>query len=141
MIWESTKKRLAEIQKLAGRSDMIGEDETIVEMPPDYCPAWEAGAELRAGQLVTYKGIKYLVLQAVTAQGHQPPDMENGAMLAIYKPYQGKEGYEWVYGEYCDIDYTRYYNGELYKAIQNPNANIYQPDQVPAVWEKVTVDE
>lgn len=59
-------------------------------------------------------------------------------MLAIYQPYQGKQGYQWVYGEYTEIGFTRYHNGVLYKAVQDPNANIYSPDQVPAIWEVVS---
>lgn len=84
--------------------------------------------------MVTYNGVKYLVMNAVTAQAHYPPDMENGAMLAVYKPYQRPYDCDWMYGEYCEVGYTRRDGGVLYRAIQDPGANIYAPSQVPAIW-------
>lgn len=136
-IWESTKKRLAEIQQLAGHADMSGEHETIVDIPPDFCPEWTPGMELKAGQLVSRNAVKYLVLQPTTAMEHQPPDMANGAMLAIYKPYQGRERYTWLYGEYTEVGFTRYEDEKLYVCTSDPGANIYPPSQVPACWEVV----
>lgn len=134
-IWESTRKRIAEIQSVMKKSDLTGENETIIELPSQYCPTWTPGEKYKPGRLVELNGVKYLIINEVTAAKHQPPDMANGAMLAIYKPYQGKYGYNWIYGEYCEVGYTRYDNGVLYRAIQDPNANIYPPSAVPAVWE------
>lgn len=133
----SAPARLADIQTLAAHADMTGEDETIIDMPAEYCPEWVDGMALKAGQPVRYKGIKYLVQQPVSAQAHYPPDMPDGAMLSIYKPYQGKHGYEWLYGEYCEVGFTRYDGGVLYVAVQAPGANIFRPSEVPAVWEVV----
>ena len=137
MIWGATKKRLAEIQTIMRNADMSEESATIIDIPVDYCPDWVADTKYKQGQVVSYKEIKYLLMQDTTSAAHYPPNMPNGAMLAIYKPYQGKLGYNWLYGEYCDVGYTRYDNGVLYRAIQNPNANIYPPSALPAVWEVV----
>ena len=136
-IWESTQKRIEEIRTLTKHSDMSEESGVIVDLPSQFCPEWVAGEAYVAGQLVAYNGVKYLILQPVTAQEHYPPEMSNGAMLAIYKPYQGREGNAWLYGEYIEIGFTRYDNGVLYRAIQDPGANIFPPSQVPAVWETV----
>lgn len=134
MIWESTKKRLAEIQTVMSRADLSGEDKTIIELPAQYAPEWAPGTTYAAGRVVTHNGIKYLVVNSVTAQAHYPPDMENGAMLAVYKPYQRPYDCDWTYGEYCEVGYTRWAGGVLYRAIQDPGANIYAPSQVPAIW-------
>ena len=134
MIWESTKKRLAEIQTVMSRADLSGEDKTIIELPAQYAPEWAPGTTYAAGRVVMHNGIKYLVVNSVTAQEHYPPDMENGAMLAVYKPYQRPYDCDWMYGEYCEVGYTRWDDGVLYRAIQDPGANIYAPSQVPAVW-------
>lgn len=134
MIWDSTKKRLAEIQTVMSRADLSGEDKTIIELPAQYAPEWAPGTTYAAGRVVTHNGIKYLVANSVTAQEHYPPDMENGAMLAVYKPYQRPYDCDWMYGEYCEVGYTRWDDGVLYRAIQDPGANIYAPSQVPAIW-------
>lgn len=139
MIWESTKKRLAEIQTVMGKADLTGEDKTIVELPAQYAPDWTPGETYAAGRVVAYKGIKYLIINGITAQAHYPPDMENGAMLAAYKPYQQPYDCEWMYGEYCEIGYTRWDGGVLYRAFADPGANIYRPSMVPAVWEVADV--
>lgn len=134
MIWEITKKRIAEIQTIVGKADLTGENKTIVDLPAQYAPEWAPGTTYAAGRVVTHNGIKYLVVNSVTAQDHNPPDMENGAMLAVYKPYQRPYDCNWMYGEYCEVGYTRWDGGVLYRAIQDPGANIYAPSQVPAVW-------
>ena len=131
----SAPARLAEIQVLSAHADMTGEDDVIIDLPVDYCPEWADGMVLTAGRLAAYNGVKYLLLQSTTAQEHYPPDMPNGAMLSVYKPYQGRERYTWMYGEYCEVGFTRYDGGVLYLAIQDPGANIFPPSQVPAVWE------
>lgn len=133
----STEARLSDIRALSAHADMTGEDKAIVDMPPMYCAPWEPGSTYKQGQLVSYYAVKYLILQTVTAQEHQPPNMPNGAMLSVYKPYQGRERYTWLYGEYCEVGFTRYEGAVLYRAIQDPGANIFPPSQVPAVWEVV----
>lgn len=133
----SADERLAEIQSLAAHANMTGEDKAIVNMPVSYATPWEDGLRFGVGRLLSYEGIKYLTLQEATAQAHYPPNMPNGAMLSVYKPYQGKHGYNWLYGEYCEVGFTRYEGEKLYSAIQDPGANIFPPSQVPAVWEVV----
>ena len=133
----SADERLAEIQSLAAHANMTGEDKAIVSMPVAYATPWEDGLRFGIGRLLSYKGIKYLTMQEATAQAHYPPDMPNGAMLSIYKPYQGKHGYDWLYGEYIEKGFTRYENGVLYRCYQDPNANIFPPSQTPNCWEVV----
>lgn len=136
-IWESTKKRLECIRVLTATADLTNEPKVIVDMPPNFCVEWEPGHTYKQGQLVSYNAVKYLILQTVTAQDHQRPDMANGAMLAVYKPYQGRERYTWLYGEYCEVGFTRYEDADLYYCKADPGANIYPPSQVPACWDKI----
>lgn len=131
----SAAARLGEIQTLAAKADMTGEDAVIVDLPPDYCPEWAAGSHYDTGKLRRYGNVKYLVMQGVDALEAYPPNMPDGAMLAIYKPYQGRYGYDWLYGEYTEVGFTRYENGVLYVCTGDPGANIYPPNQVPACWE------
>lgn len=134
---QSAPARLAEIQALVAHADMAGEDDIIVSLPVTYAAPWEPGKSYQRGRMVAYKGVKYLLQQDATAQEHYPPDMPNGAMLAVYKPYQGKHGFEWLYGEYCKEGFTRRENGVLYVCTAHPNANIFPPSQVPACWQIV----
>lgn len=133
----STEARLADIRALSAHADMTGEDKTIVDMPPMYCPEWVPGMELRQGQLVEHNAVKYLLLQNTAAMAHYPPDMPNGAMLSIYKPYQGRERYTWLYGEYIEVGFTRYEGAVLYRAYRDPGANIFPPSKTPESWEVV----
>lgn len=134
----STEARLDGIRELTASADLTDKHKTIVGMPPRFCDEWTPGMELKKGRLVELNAVKYLVVNDVTAQAHYPPDMPNGAMLSVYKPYQGKYNYTWVYGEYCEVGFTRYEDEVLYRCIADPNANIYPPSQVPACWEVVT---
>lgn len=130
----SAAARLGEIQTLAAKADMTGEDAVIVDLPPDYCKEWTADTEYKVGNLLSRNAVKYLVIQSTTSQAHYPPDMADGAMLAVYKPYQGRERYTWLYGEYTEVGFTRYDGADLYVCIADPGANIYPPSQVPACW-------
>ncbi len=125
------------IKTLTAKADLTDQSEAILDLPTQYVPNWidYVGSTLSAGTLVAYGGIKYLVIQSVTPIASQTPDMTG--MLAIYKPYQGKYDYDWIYGEYSEVGFTRYYNEKLYTAIQGPGANIYSPDLVPSIWEEV----
>ena len=134
---ESAAARVADIRVLTATADLTNEPKVIIDMPPNFCVEWNPGTTYRQGQLVSYNAVKYLILQTVTAQDHQRPDMANGAMLAVYKPYQGRERYTWLYGEYTEVGFTRYEDEVLYRCIADPNANIYPPSQVPACWEVV----
>lgn len=126
------------IKALTAKADLTDSADTILDLPNKYVPEWSdyIGTQLSAGSLVAHNEIKYLVLQTLTSIESQPPS--DTGMLALYQPYQGKYNYTWVYGEYTEIGFTRYHNSVLYKAIQDPNANIYSPDQTPAIWEVVT---
>lgn len=134
---ELVEQDLDAVAAVAAKADLTGENELILDMPTEYCAEIVWGTQYPKGRLLAYKGVKYLVMQPVTAAEHQPPDMENGAMLAIYKPYQGRAGYKWIYGEYCEVGFTRFDGDVLYRAKSDPGANIYPPSLVPAVWEAV----
>lgn len=134
---EMVEEDLNAVAAVAAKADLTGENDLILDMPTEHCAPWIVGETYAAGHLRAYDGVKYLIMQPVNAAEHQPPNMPNGAMLAIYKPYQGREGYNWVYGEYCEAGFTRYDNGVLYRAKSDPGVNIYPPSAVPAIWETV----
>ncbi len=126
------------IMRLVQLANLSESPDVILDLPNQYATEWSSyiGKVISVGTLVTHKDVKYMVLQTVTPIESQSPDMQG--MLAIYKPYQGRDNYPWVYGEFTEIGFTRYHNGKLYKAIGDPNANIYSPDQVPAIWSEIT---
>ncbi len=134
---ELVEEDLEAVAAVAAKADLTGENALILDMPTDHCAAWKVGETYKTGFLRSYDGVKYLIMQPVTAAEHQPPDMPNGAMLAVNKPYQGREGYAWIYGEYCEAGFTRYEGDVLYRAKSDPGANIFPPSQVPAVWDKL----
>lgn len=133
----SVAARLGDIRALVASADLSEKPDIIIDLPPQYCDEWVPGMELKKGRLVEYNAVKYLLVNDVTAQLHYPPDMPNGAMLSVYKPYQGKYNYTWLYGEYCEPGFTRYEDGKLYLCYQDPVANIYPPSQNPNCWKVV----
>lgn len=114
----------------------------ILDMPTGYVPEWVAGKQYAAKNLCLHNGVKYLVMQPVTAQAHQPPNMPNGVMLAIYKPYRDSGRYPWLYGEYCERGFERSDVGYWWRlTAADAGANIYPPSVVPAIWSKLEVVE
>lgn len=117
-------------------------NEDILEMPPGFIPDWTPGQLYKANNLCMHNGIKYLIIQPVTAQAHQPPDMPNGVMLSIYKPYRDNKRYPWMYGEYCERGFERSDAGYWWRlTAADAGANIFQPSYVTAIWERLEAVE
>ncbi len=140
----SVKERLQEIKSIMARATYAeGEHEALINVRISDCPEWQnfIGEGLSKGRVVLHNDIKYLIVQDVTSVlESQPPNTEG--MLSIYKPYRDSNEYEWLYGEYVEVGWIRYIVDESnniirYEAIQNPNANIYSPETVPAIWSQV----
>ncbi len=138
----SYSQRLKDLQKLSLLANLTNENELIVSLPNNCITKFEdvIGKLLPIGTVVTYNNIKYLVMQSVTPIETQPPNATG--MLAIYKPYRDSDEYPWLYGEYVEIGWIRNVVNEndkivRYRAIQDPNANIYSPEIVPNIWEVV----
>ena len=154
----SVEQRLKEIQNIMSKAIFTEKDSAdIVNIRITDCPKWQdyiyrepiegeevVNKSLEKGMIVEHQGVKYLVMQKIaTVLESQLPNATG--MLALYKPYRDSEEYEWLYGEYVEIGWVRYtVKGTeqepivtRYKAIQEPNANIYSPELVPAVWQVV----
>ncbi len=117
-----------------------GSYEQILDIPYKLIDDWVPGRTYKSGQLVLKDGVKYLVLQDnITAMAHQPPDLPDGAMLAVYKPFRDVTGvYEWLYGEYCPKNCKRTWGGKLYIVKQTEaGANIFPPPMLPAIWGEI----
>lgn len=55
---------------------------------------------------------------------------------------ENKDWYpEWVYNEKVEIGDIRRYNDKLYKVHNNAGDNLYPPDEVPAVWNEISLEE
>ncbi len=130
MILEQAFERKRQIQDITARANLSGQNQLILDVPADFAPEWQPDKDYTAGKLLSYNGVKYLVIQAVRSLLVYPPDMSGGAMAAIYKPYQGGYGYEWLAYEYTEVGFTRFWNGKLYECISPPNANNFPPDTV-----------
>lgn len=74
----------ARTQRSAVQAESFSAAEFAVFARAGLFDAWAAGAKYQAGERLVYEGRVYEVVQAVTAQGHQPPDA--AGMLAIYRP-------------------------------------------------------
>lgn len=133
--YKTWQERLAEIQNEFAKTT-TRTDAEIVELWKHFAKPWSdyIGESLEEGAVVSKYEVKYKVMNKIDKVLEiQPPDGDG--MLALYKPYRDDGLYEWLYGEYVEVGWQRVWNDVIYTAIQDPNANIYNPDLVPAVWE------
>ncbi|MFR9496685.1 MAG: hypothetical protein SNG81_10015 [Rikenellaceae bacterium] len=109
--------------------------ELAQDIPNTSVRSWESymGETLPIGKMVSYGGHNYVTTTAIQVIDAYTPDVA----INNFQPHQGKYCYTWIYGEYCEIGFTRYHNGVLYEAIQDPGANIYSPNLAPAIWNEV----
>lgn len=107
-------------------------------------PEWIVGTKYKAKDIVSRKSVPmiYEVIQAVTAQNHQPP--ESLGMLAIYRPIPKKNDdgtLDYVYGMTGITNMIVRFNGRKWKYIPaGGTAVIYDPSTaIPAVWQDLGV--
>ncbi len=131
----SYEEYVAQEKRIYAKANLTGESDIICARDAEMFPNWEdlVGTSVPAGTVCAHEGVKYLVAQAVTPIESQAPGDEG--MLAVYKPYRDGDVYPWLYGEYIEIGWQRSVGDVVYTAIQDPGANIYSPELVPAVWE------
>ncbi len=136
----SYSRRITDLQKLSLLANLENQNELIVNLPKDCITNFNdvIGTLLPQGTILYHNGIKYLTIQPITPLASQTPD--SIGMLAHYKPYRDGQEYEWLYGEYVEIGWVRYVTDEdgnvtRYRAVQDPNANIYSPELVPGIWQ------
>ena len=114
----------------AARMIPLGDDASALTLSP-LCPEWEAGAQYEAGDIVNRDGQAYRVVQAVTAQEHQPPESEG--MLAVYRPlmpeHEGTKEDPIPYLDGMDVESGKYYSydGKLYRAAADMPACVWPP--------------
>ena len=96
---------------------------------PEAFRAWTAGEQYAANEIVTHGGKVYRIVQAATAQEHQPPSA--AGMLAIYRPLvlsaAGDESDPIPFEYGMDAENGKYYSfgGKLYRC---------KADMKPCVW-------
>ena len=121
-------------------------DETALQMKVLF-PTWEealaAGTALIANTCITKDGVLYRVVQNVTPQAHQAPDMEG--MLAIYRPIDEthagtkEDPIPWRYGMDCLAGQYYTYENKLYRVQTGGNMIpcVWAPDSGIWQWEEV----
>ncbi|GHV28111.1 hypothetical protein FACS18948_6630 [Clostridia bacterium] len=131
----------AAVPMLRKQAAESADDATLADVAGLF-PLWESGAAYKVGTIVRHYDKLYRIAQNHTAQAHQPP---NGAgMLAIYTPVQppAADGQilDWISGETLSVGDKRRdpTDGKVYQTIQNPNANVWEPHIVPAIWEAIS---
>lgn len=130
-------------RQTAVRAIPLDDDKTALTVAP-ACPEWAAGTHYEAGDIVNRNGQPYRVIQAVTAQEHQPP--ENAGMLAIYRPIEVTHGGSFddptPYRDGMDVETGKYYtyNGLLYQAQADMKPCVWPPD-TPGLWQWRPVTE
>lgn len=124
-------------RQAAVRAIPLDDDKTALLVAP-ACPEWAAGEKYEAGDIVNRLGQSYRVIQAVTAQEHQPP--ESAGLLAIYRPietaHDGSIDDPIPYVNGMDVETGKYYtyNGLLYQAQADMKPCVWPPD-TPGLWQ------
>jgi hypothetical protein len=122
------------------------DDSAILEMS-ELFTEWKGGTSYKIGDILRHGAALYRVAQDHAAQAHQPPDA--AGMLAIYTPVQlpaspGVDNvFDWISGEtfpddaWQGIQRRDPSDGEVYRTIQSPGANVWEPHTAPALWQIV----
>jgi|GEM_PF-6330066 len=137
---ESYASNIPQTLQTLSANAFVNDPPALLDMPAVAFDELVVDGNYTAGHVGLWNGVKYLCRQNVLLQAHQPPDMANGAMLAIWQPFQDKGKHPWLYGEYVERGFQRQdpLDNEWYVLnADNAGANIYPPSQVPAIWKKV----
>ena len=101
----------------------------VAEALPEAFRTWTAGDQYAANEIITHNGKVYRVVQAATAQEHQPPGA--AGMLAVYRPLvlsaSGTASDPIPFENGMDAETGKYYSfgGKLY---------LCKTDMKPCVW-------
>lgn len=144
---KSEKIISAAMQRQMAQTATFTANEYKVLAEAELFPVWTAGETYAKGDRIQHNGIVYEVVQAVTAQSHQPPDMTG--MLAIYRPIS-EAGHEegdgtkenpinFILGMDCEKGKYYYFNGKTYLAVQDMKPCVWEPGSAgtAAVWQEV----
>lgn len=91
-------------------------DETALESMAVY-PRWQPGATYEKDERVRYDGKLYRIMQAHTAQAHQPPSIYTASLYAeVSKPSEGTQDNPVQFTIGMALEYGKYYseNGKTY---------------------------
>lgn len=109
----------------------------------DY-PAWEAGKAYEAGDLFLYEGQPGFVRQAHTSQDTWRPFTTGTESIYGARPRQGPDGvYPYVYNMKSEVGMRvrSAKNSAVYVALQPADPLLYDPADVPALFEKEETEE
>lgn len=104
----------------------------------DY-PNWEVGVAYEANQLFMYEGKPGFVRQAHTSQAHWIPFTTGTESLYGARPRQLPDGtYPYVYNMKVEVGMRvrSEKDSEIYEAIQPSDPLLYDPADVPALFNK-----
>jgi hypothetical protein len=114
--------------------DIEALDDDEVDAVAALYPAWISGIPLAVGDIVSFEGLLYRVIQAHTTQSDWAPPIVPALFNRVREP-QDNSPLEWVAGESVSVGDERLYQGTLYRAIQAHTTQAdWTPPAVPALW-------
>lgn len=135
---ESVHNEVTQLSKVVFAKDLT--DEEKEELNSQY-PEYEVGASYQAGDVISYDGELYEVVQPHTSQADWKPD----STLSLYTPYLKGEiadkeiVHEWrqplgAHDAYQTGDKVLF-EGEVYESVID--ANTWSPEGYPSAWRLV----
>ena len=110
----------------------------------DGLPHWEAGRAYAKNELFTYAGMVGYARQAHTSQGHKAPFSTGTESLYGVRPVPDDYGvYPYVYNMRLEVGMRvrSAQDGAVYVAIQPADPLLYDPADVPALFDKEETEE
>lgn len=95
--------------------------------------AWQTGINYQIGDIVTYNGIDYIVIQAHTSAAHWVPNL----VTSLYSVYEGQPPDDglWHAGVDYEVGDVVEYNNQKYITRQSHTSQSdWTPDIVPALF-------
>ena len=105
-------------------------DETALESMAVY-PFWQPGATYEKDERVRYDGKLYRIMQAHTAQAHQPPSIDTASLYAeVTLATEGEDAQHPIeYHGNMELFNGKYYSqdGVTYRCTRNSAVPLYNP--------------
>lgn len=94
---------------------------------------WQAGVNYQIGDIVTYNGVDYIIIQAHTSAAHWPPNL----VVSLYSVYDGPPPDDglWHVGVDYEVGDVVEYNDQSYITRQaHTSQSDWTPNIVPALF-------
>jgi len=139
---EKIDEMFAQMTEIVQNTSFLNTRNKILKLPYTLFKLWESGKNFTTNEVLQHEGVKYFVIKAPNNNQNTIPPSEP-SMIDNFRPFTDVDDKEWIYGEYVENGFIRYFNGDAYEA-QNISDPVYgftnkvTPNLAAANWKVIT---